>query len=138
MQGSTVRKHSAWQGIFILKKAFPHVKLIDGCFGGLTEWLRSSPGKRVGCNSLVGSSPMPSARFWGPNWALFSLKFQRFPVIARAGGTSIDLHRPTETMLKPAILETNQEMLEAISSKIPLRVWWISSIACANFRPFYI
>lgn len=30
-------------------------------YGGLTEWLRSSPGKRVGCNSLVGSSPMSSA-----------------------------------------------------------------------------
>ena len=30
--------------------------------GGLTEWLRSSPGKRVGCNSLVGSSPMSSAK----------------------------------------------------------------------------
>lgn len=33
----------------------------SGYRGGLTEWLRSSPGKRVGRNSLVGSSPMPSA-----------------------------------------------------------------------------
>lgn len=31
-------------------------------FGGLTEWLRSSLGMRVRCNSPVGSSPMSSAR----------------------------------------------------------------------------
>lgn len=30
--------------------------------GGLTEWLRSSPGKRVRCNSPAGSSPVSSAK----------------------------------------------------------------------------
>ena len=38
--------------------------------GGLTEWLRSSPGKRVRCNSPAGSSPVPSA--------IKPLEFQRF------------------------------------------------------------
>ena len=30
--------------------------------GGLTEWLRSSPGKRVRLEGPVGSSPMSSAK----------------------------------------------------------------------------
>ncbi len=48
--------------------------------GGLTEWLRSSPGKRVGCNSLVGSSPMSSAKFRGSEK---SLPFRFFVGISR-------------------------------------------------------
>ena len=41
-------------------------------FGELTEWLRSSPGKRVRRNCPVGSSPMLSAKEAEP------LKFQDF------------------------------------------------------------
>ena len=35
--------------------------IVYECLGGLTEWLRSSPGKRVRCNSPAGSSPVSSA-----------------------------------------------------------------------------
>ena len=42
----------------------------NSTLGGLTEWLRSSPGKRVRCNSPAGSSPVPSA--------MKPLEFQRF------------------------------------------------------------
>ena len=45
-----------------------------GSYGGLTEWLRSSPGKRVRCNSPVGSSPMSSARIQRPVSGLFFIE----------------------------------------------------------------
>ena len=54
-------------------------RLSAGCshnnkYGGLTEWLRSSPGKRVRCNSPVGSSPMSSARIQRPVSGLFFIE----------------------------------------------------------------
>ena len=50
----------------------------------MTEWLRSSPGKRVGCNSLVGSSPMSSAKNLNLSEKLRFFYFQWFPVFSTA------------------------------------------------------
>ena len=52
---------------------------------------------------LQGSNTVSSAKKIGPEKVLFSLKIQRFPVNVRAGDDTIDLHRPTETMLKTTI-----------------------------------
>ena len=47
-------------------------------YGGLTEWLRSSPGKRVRCNSPAGSSPVSSARIQRPVSGLFFIEISTF------------------------------------------------------------
>ena len=62
-----------------LAQKYKNCRLSAGCshnnkYGGLTEWLRSSPGKRVRCNSPVGSSPMSSARIQRPVSGLFFIE----------------------------------------------------------------
>ena len=47
-------------------------------YGGLTEWLRSSPGKRVRCNSPAGSSPVSSARKSETFLGLFFIEISTF------------------------------------------------------------
>ena len=67
--------------------------------GGLTEWLRSSPGKRVGCNSLVGSSPMSSAKNLNLSEKLRFFYFQRFPVFPMVSAIlRIDFQRYVEVL----------------------------------------
>ena len=69
----------AWIGFFCYTTMAPERKpaWFNTYRGGLTEWLRSSPGKRVGCNSLVGSSPMSSANEKPLELAVFFLPWEK-------------------------------------------------------------
>ena len=68
---------------------YKNCRLSAGCshnnkYGGLTEWLRSSPGKRVRCNSPAGSSPVSSAITKRPEQGLFFIEISTFSAFLKA------------------------------------------------------
>ena len=68
----------------------------------MTEWLRSSPGKRVRCNSPAGSSPVSSAKKCGSQWKRCESCYIRESAIYQGlPAFPMYLHRPIQTMYRP-------------------------------------